>query len=62
MAIHGEYALFWLLKFEKNEKKCKSSTGELNPDLLGGCLVCIPLDHGDRYNEWDGYHSILICF
>ena len=46
-----EYALFWPLKFEKNEKKCKSSVGELNPDFLGGSLVCIPLDYGDRYNE-----------
>ena len=35
MAIHGEYALFCPLKFEKNEKKCKSPIGELNPDLLG---------------------------
>ena len=50
MAIHGEYALFWPLKFEKNEKKCKISIGELNPDLLGGSLVCKPLDHGDRYD------------
>ena len=45
-----EYALFWPLKFEKVEKKCKSSIGELNPDLLGGSLVCKPLDHGDRYD------------
>ena len=58
MAIHGKYALFWPLKFEKTEKKCKSSIGELNPDLLGRSLVCIPLDHGDRYNKWNGYHSI----
>ena len=58
MAIHGKYALFWPLKFEKMKKNCKSSIGELNPDLLGGSLVCIPLDHGDRYSEWDGYHSI----
>ena len=51
IAKHCEYALFLPLKFEKNEKKCKSSRGELNPDLLGGSLVCIPLDHEDRYNE-----------
>ena len=48
MAKHGEYALFWPLKFEKNEK---SSLRELNPVLLGGSLVCIPLDHRDRYNK-----------
>ena len=49
MAKHGKFALFWPLKFEKNEKKYKSSTGELNPDLLGGSLVCKPLDHKDLY-------------
>ena len=58
MAIHGEYALFWPLKFEKNEKRCKSSIRGLNPNLLSGSRVCIPLDHGDRFNKWDGYHSI----
>ena len=24
MVKHGEYALFWPTKFEKNEKKCKN--------------------------------------
>ena len=57
MAIHGEYALFWPLKFEKNEKKCKSSIGELNPDLLGGSLVCKPLDHGNSYDcRWISFY------
>ena len=47
MAIHGEYALFLPLKFEKNEKKCKISEpcGESNPGLLCGSLVYKPLDH-----------------
>ena len=27
MAIHGEYALFWPLKFEKNEKSVKVPEG-----------------------------------
>ena len=62
MAKHGEYALFWPLKFEKNEKKCKSSIGELNPDLLGGSLVCIPLDHGDRYGfRWVSFYLNKCC-
>ena len=47
MAIHGEYAVFLPLKFEKNEKKCKiyKPCGESNPGLLCGSLVYTPLDH-----------------
>ena len=31
------------------KKNCKNPIGELNPDLLGGSLVCKPLDHKDLY-------------
>ena len=57
MVKHGEYAPFLPSKFEKNEKKCKSSIGELNPDLLGGSLVCKPLYHGDRSDfRWISFY------
>ena len=53
MAKHGEYAHFLPLKFEKKRKKCVKTwiPQGLNPGLLGGRLVCKPLDHGSLCTE-----------